>query len=478
MVRSDDLNQPNLALVQLPVPPSTIATSPISDGPSDASRRPGTDDTVSLTDSVSLSPTRVAIEKIESLSNSCTNSTKQSDVENSDTADPTTIGDTQDHGDSKIEGDSQINEDETEETSMLTTSSDHALSLGNANDNGMFLKPKTAVRRAASNSSVNQPVTSPSLTHHATRTLIWIAVAALVAIAVSVVKGKAHAAEFVTAYIVEYSLSVDNLFVFLLIFRFFNVPAAPQQSILTYGIIGAMLLRGIMIVCGKALVQRFEWVGLIFAALLIYSAGKLLFEDDDDETDLSDNRIIRFARSIFPVSERYAGDRFFIWENGRLMATPLMVVLVSIEFSDVVFAVDSVPAVLALSSDTFVIYMSNILAIMGLRSLFFVLATSIGNLRFLKQALAITLAFIGIKMIAGCFGKDFGTTFSLCFIALTLGGGVILSFMLPTTSPLPLPAVCLDPGAPQPNTLPVQRSASGTVGQPSRVNNDSLVDSV
>lgn len=472
MVQLNDLKQPNLACAQLPKPPPTISTSPERDGSTNALREAGTSDTVSPTDSVPPNAACVTVEKIESISNSCPQPATHPHAQDSGAVvSPTTE-------DAQVDEDSPIDEDDDEETSMLATPGDHALSLGTPNDNGMLLKRKTVMRRAASNSSVNQPVAGTSLTHHATRTLIWISLAALVALTISIVKGKTYGIEFVTAYIVEYSLSVDNLFVFLLIFRFFNVPAAPQQTILTYGIIGAMLLRGVMIVCGKALVQRFEWVGLIFAALLIYSAGKLLFEDDDDETDLSENRIIRFTRSILPVSERYSGDRFFIWENGRLMATPLMVVLVSIEFSDVVFAVDSVPAVLALSSDTFVIYMSNILAIMGLRSLFFVLATSIGNLRFLKQALAITLAFIGIKMIAGCFDKDFSTFFSLCFIALTLAGGVILSFMLPTVSPLSLPPVCLEPGAPQANASTLHRSTSDTVGQHSRANSESLVDNV
>lgn len=474
MVQPIDLNQPvDFARAHLPQSasvPSPAATASLeSDGASDALLHTGTNDTVSSTDSTSPNTVRVTCEKTETRSKLVPQPTERESTQPEDHVAVIAA----------VTEDSETDKDDEEEATMLPSSSDHNLSLGVPNDNGMFLKPKTAVRRAVSNSSVNQPVTSTSLTHHATRTLIWISLAALVALGVSIVKGKDHAIEFITAYIVEYSLSVDNLFVFLLIFRFFNVPAAPQQSILTYGIIGAMVLRGVMIVCGKALVQRFEWVGLLFAALLIYSAGKLLFEDDDDETDLSDNRIIRFARSIMPVSERYAGDRFFIWENGRLMATPLMVVLVSIEFSDVVFAVDSVPAVLALSSDTFVIYMSNILAIMGLRSLFFVLATSIGSMRFLKQALAITLAFIGIKMIAGCFEKDFGTTFSLCFIALTLAGGVILSIMLPGSAPIPpLPTSIGDSAAAQVVAPPLHKSASGSVSHHSRANSESVVDNV
>lgn len=262
--------------------------------------------------------------------------------------------------------------------------------------------------------------------------MAWVSIALLVAVFFALTEGPQRALEFVTGYIVEYSLSVDNLFVFLLIFKYFRVPRDAQQSVLFWGILGAMVLRGVMIVAGKALVQRFEWLAVGFAALLIYSAGKLLLEDDDDEADLDDNRVIRFSKSILPVADRYVGERFFIVENGHLMATPLMVVLVAIELSDVVFALDSVPAVLGISSDTFVIYVSNILAIMGLRSLFFVLATSIGNLRFLKQSLSIVLVFIGVKMIAGCLGYDFGVAFSLFVVALTLASGVGLSIALPS----------------------------------------------
>lgn len=290
----------------------------------------------------------------------------------------------------------------------------------------------TPLRPSASTLSLNNLQSASSATaHHALKTVLWVTIAALISVFIGVARGRETAFQFITAYIVEYSLSVDNLFVFLLIFRYFRVPRDAQETVLSYGILGAMLLRGIMIICGKELVNRFEWLGLLFAALLIYSAGKLLFEDDDDDADLDDNRIVRFAKAIFPVSERYTGDRFFVRENSRMLVTPLMVVLVTVELSDVVFAVDSVPAVLGLSKDTFVIYTSNIMAIMGLRSLFFVLSSSIGNLRFLKQALAIILGFIGIKMIAGCFGRDFSTAFSLCFVVGALVIGVLCSLMFP-----------------------------------------------
>lgn len=277
---------------------------------------------------------------------------------------------------------------------------------------------------------------SPIITHHIVKTAFWVSLAVVVAVILSFVRGKQTALEFTTAYIVEYSLSVDNLFVFLIIFRYFKVPHDSQESVLTYGIIGAMILRGLMIVCGKALIDKFEWVTIIFAVFLIYSAIKLFLEgddDDDDESALDNNRIVRLARTLLPVSDRYTGDRFFIYENSKFLATPLMVVLISIELSDVVFALDSVPAVLGLSKDTFVIYTSNILAIMGLRSLFFILSSSIGTFRFLRHALATVLGFIGIKMVASWLGYDIGTVASLAFVAccLLLGIGCSMAFPAP-----------------------------------------------
>lgn len=266
---------------------------------------------------------------------------------------------------------------------------------------------------------------------HAAKTAFWVAVATVVAVVFGVSEGRQRGLEFVTGYIVEYSLSVDNLFVFLLIFRYFKVPREAQETVLFWGILGAMMLRGVMIVAGKALVRRFEWVAVGFALMLIYSAGKLLMEEEDEDGDLESNRMIRFAKSVFPVVDRYVAHRFFIIEDGRLVATPLMVVLIAIELSDVVFALDSVPAVLGISKDTLVIYSSNILAIMGLRSLFFVLASSIGNIRFLKHSLSIVLGFIGVKMIIGCLGYEIGVAFSLGIVILALGGGVALSFLWP-----------------------------------------------
>lgn len=263
-------------------------------------------------------------------------------------------------------------------------------------------------------------------------TLAFVGLAATVAAGVAVVKGLDSGLEFLTAYIVEYSLSVDNLFVFLLIFNFFQVPRKAQLRVLSYGIGGAVVMRGVMIAVGEALTKRFHVVSLAFAGLLLFSAAKLLLEgDSDEEEDLEQNSVVKFSRSLLPFADHYDGERFFTMKDGAKLATPLMLVLLSVEFSDVVFALDSVPAVLGISEDTLVIYVSNILAIMGLRNLFFVLSDAIGDLRFLRQSLAVVLGFVGAKMIAGVAGYHIDVLPSLGVVVGTLATGVGLSFAFP-----------------------------------------------
>lgn len=262
-------------------------------------------------------------------------------------------------------------------------------------------------------------------------TLGWIGVAMAVAAGIAKWKGSEAGLQFVTAYVLEYSLSVDNLFVFLLIFNYFRVPLASQGRVLGYGIGGALIMRGIMILAGSELTHRFHFVTLGFAALLIYSAVKLLLEGDEDDEDLSKSGIVRFARKLLPFTDAYDGDRFFTKIDGASFATPLMLVLLSVELSDVIFALDSVPAVLGISDDTAVIYLSNILAVAGLRNLFFILSESIGGLRFLPQSLAIVLGFVGCKMIAGVGGYEVGIVQSLSVVVGTLVAGVGLSVALP-----------------------------------------------
>lgn len=262
-------------------------------------------------------------------------------------------------------------------------------------------------------------------------TLIWIASAGVAAGLIANTKGAESSLQFVTAYIVEYSLSVDNLFVFLLIFNYFQVPSNAQSRVLTFGIIGAIVFRGIMIVAGEALTSRFKVVTLAFAAILLYSAAKILFSGDEDDEDVSKSPIVKFASRLLPFSDHYDGENFFTNIKGTSVATPLMLVLLSVELSDVVFALDSVPAVLGISKDPLIIYLSNIFAIAGLRSLFFVLADSIGDLRFLPQALAIVLAFVGSKMIAGVAGYEVSIVQSLSVVVGTLALGIGGSLLFP-----------------------------------------------
>lgn len=306
----------------------------------------------------------------------------------------------------------------------------------------------------ASASSSSAGMEPPNVRDDVLCTLGWVAAAGVVAAGVAAGLGAERGLEFVAAYVVEYSLSVDNLLVFLLLFQHFQVPRRLQARVLKWGIIGAMTLRGVMIVAGEALTRRFRWVSLVFGGILLVSAAKILFAAGGEEEDVANNATVRFVRRLLPVSDSYDGDRFFTLvpvgstgtggEGGsgsspgsgqpplvRRLATPLMLVLLSVELSDVVFALDSVPAVLGISDHTFVIYASNMMAVLGLRSLFFVISEAIGDLRFLQPALAIVLAFVGIKMMAGVAGFEVGILPSLGVIAVTVGAGVGASLLFP-----------------------------------------------
>jgi tellurite resistance protein TerC len=228
--------------------------------------------------------------------------------------------------------------------------------------------------------------------------VVWIVLAILFNVAVYFWKGPERALEFTTAYILEKALSVDNLFIFLVIFSFFGVEERFRPRVLFWGILGAFVMRGILIVAGVGLVHQFEWILYIFGAILVITGGKLLVMPDE-AYEPSKTLAYRLARRIIPLSMSYHEHRFFVVENGRRLATPLFLVLVMLEATDLVFAVDSIPACIAISQDTFVVLTSNIFAILGLRALFFVLAGLMKGLRFLKPGLAVVLLFIGLKMI-------------------------------------------------------------------------------
>ncbi|MCS6800236.1 MAG: TerC/Alx family metal homeostasis membrane protein, partial [Myxococcota bacterium] len=209
------------------------------------------------------------------------------------------------------------------------------------------------------------------------------------------------ATEFMTGYLVEESLSVDNLFVFVLVFQHFKVEDKYQHRILFWGVLGAVMMRAIFIFAGVALIQKFRWIVYFFGAFLIYAGAKLLFEKDDEEEteEVAENYAVNLVRRFFAVSPNYDGQKFFTIENGKRVATPLFLVLVVVEFTDLIFAVDSIPAVLAVSDDPFIVFTSNIFAIMGLRSLYFLLADIIDKFVFLKKGISFILAFVGVKML-------------------------------------------------------------------------------
>ncbi|KAJ1458614.1 integral membrane protein TerC family-domain-containing protein [Pelagophyceae sp. CCMP2097] len=249
-------------------------------------------------------------------------------------------------------------------------------------------------------------------------------------------KGRQACQEFFAGYLVEQSLSVDNLFVFIMLFEYFQVPQQHQQRVLTWGIIGAVAMRGIMIVAGVAAVRRFKWMTLLFAAILFLSSVKLLMENDDD-ADLSENGVMRLSRYLVGATSEYDGDKFFTErrddsaKTGRRrhkkVATPLLLCLVCVELSDVVFAVDSIPAVLGISTDPFVVYSSNIFAILGLRTLYTLVARAVDQMQYLKPAVCLVLVFISLKMILEYFDYHLSTAFSLCVVCTCLTTGCVLS---------------------------------------------------
>lgn len=233
---------------------------------------------------------------------------------------------------------------------------------------------------------------------------IWIAIALLFNLWFGYEYGQTLGIEFLTGYLVEKSLSVDNLFIILLIFGAFRIPDRYQHRVLFYGVLGAIIMRAFFIVLGAQLLHLFHWILYVFGAILVLTAIKFLRESDD-HTDVKDSWSIRFIKKFIPTTNTFNGHHFFIMENGLRKATPLFLALIVIEVTDLIFAVDSIPAVFAVTQDAFVAFASNILAILGLRALYFVLADWVGKLRYLKPGLAAILGFIGVKMLIIDFYK-------------------------------------------------------------------------
>ena len=268
------------------------------------------------------------------------------------------------------------------------------------------------------------------------RSAMWVCLAAIFAGLVFFWQGRQVAIEFVTGYVLELSLSVDNLFIFLLVFRYFAVPEEYQHRVLFWGIIGALAMRGGFILVGVGLIQRFHWIFYGLGALLVYSGIKLGFAGEH-QVDPSKNPAVRAVRRLIPVTSDYRGGRFFVreWEGKRgLYATPLLVVLVVIESTDLLFAVDSIPAVLAITLNAFVVYASNVFAIMGLRSMFFAVSGLMKVFRFLHIGLAVILVLVGTEMILANYLKV-PTVVMLGTIAGVIGTSILVSVVAPKEKP-------------------------------------------
>jgi tellurite resistance protein TerC len=261
----------------------------------------------------------------------------------------------------------------------------------------------------------------------ARRSLLWVALSLAFNILVMKLKGTEAGLDFLAGYVIEYSLSVDNIFVFVLIFSYFRVTGKAQHRVLVWGILGALVLRGIMIWLGVALVSRFHFVLYFFGAFLVFTAARM-FLGKRDEKEFGDSWLMRLCQKMIPVTPDFYDEHFKVRIDGRWLLTPLALVLIVVDLMDLVFAVDSIPAVFAITQDPFIVYTSNICAILGLRSLYFLLANLIKRFIYLKTGLAIVLAFVGVKMIVARYFV-LPNTISLAVILLILGIAVIASII-------------------------------------------------
>ncbi|MGH2817834.1 MAG: TerC family protein [Actinomycetota bacterium] len=257
---------------------------------------------------------------------------------------------------------------------------------------------------------------------------IWVALALVFGVIVFFWKGTDSGTEFVAGYLLEYSLSVDNMFVFVLIFTYFQVPFSYQHQVLFYGILGAMIFRGLFIVAGVSLINTFEWIIYVFGAFLIITAVRLAISTQEVHPD--ENPILNIAKRRLPTTTRFHGQKLFTIENGKRVATPLFIVLIFIEITDIVFAVDSIPAIFGITDDPFIILTSNVFAILGLRALYFLLADFIDRFHLLKYGLAIVLAFVGTKMLLEAVHVEIPVQLSLLVIVVVLASTTVLSLLI------------------------------------------------
>lgn len=258
--------------------------------------------------------------------------------------------------------------------------------------------------------------------------VIWIGIGLAFGAIIFFEFGSEEGLKYITAYVTEKALSVDNLFVFIVIFTYFAVPFERQHKTLFYGIVGAILFRAAFIYAGVELIERFHWVVYVFGAILLYSSYKLL-KGKIEETNPADNPVVKVVKRFVPMCDYYVEDNFLTKVNGALVCTPLICVLLVIETTDIMFALDSVPAVLTITGEFFTAYTSNIMAILGLRALYFVVAHAMGELKYLDKGLAIVLAYLGVKTFAGYFGLEVPTLWNMAIVLGTIGFFIVISIV-------------------------------------------------
>ena len=257
----------------------------------------------------------------------------------------------------------------------------------------------------------------------------WIGLALCFNVGIYFFMGKEKALEFLGGYIIEQSLSIDNLFLFIIVFSSFGIKAAYQKRVLNYGIMGAIILRLIFIVLGVTIVNMFHWVLYVFGAILIFSGIKMMLKHDENE-NYKESKVIKLLGKIIPVTDKLEGQKFFVRKNKVLYATPLFAILILIEFTDILFAIDSIPAIFSITTDVFIVYTSNIFAILGLRSMYFVLVKLHEKFKYVKYGVALILIFTGIKLSVLIFHIKVPIELSLGIIFTILVGSIIISLAL------------------------------------------------
>jgi len=263
----------------------------------------------------------------------------------------------------------------------------------------------------------------------ATWTAVWLTLALAFGGGLWAIYGREVGLTFLTGYVIEESLSVDNIFVMVLIFEYFRVPKSCQHRVLFYGILGALAMRGLFIGLGAVLISRFEWILYVFGAMLVITGVRMAVKRDD-EFNGEENPVVKLVRRFVPMSQRFAGKHFFVVENGRRLATPLLLVLILVEVTDLIFAVDSIPAIFGVTQDPFIVFTSNIFAILGLRSLYFLLAAVVDKFYLLKYGLALILTFVGVKMLGEKY-FHVGIAMSLAIILGVLALSIVASMIWP-----------------------------------------------